>query len=140
MAGSRNRDGAAIVVAQNRARRWLGRGFLALSRLLCDRSATDITCGFKGFRRPAAAAVFGRSRVDGWAFDAEIALIARRLGLVRRELPVAWRHDPDSRVRVLLAVPKSLLELLCIAWRDWRGKYAATPEERAAARSRERTT
>jgi dolichyl-phosphate beta-glucosyltransferase len=136
VAGSRHREGAAVLRRQGVLRRSLGKGFLFLARRIADPASTDITCGFKGFRRAAAAAIFRRATIDGWAFDAETALIARRLGLVRREVPVAWTNDPDSRVRVAGAVLASFRDLVRLKWRDARGAYRSTPEERDAARDR----
>jgi dolichyl-phosphate beta-glucosyltransferase len=134
--GSRHCAGARVLKPQGALRRSLGRGFLRLARRVADPGASDITCGFKGFRRAAAHAIFRHATVDGWAFDAETALIARRLELVRREVPVAWTNDPDSRVRVLSATLGSLLDLARIRLRDARGAYRTTPMERAAARDR----
>lgn len=137
--GSRHREGAKVLRRQGILRRSLGKGFLTLARRIADPDATDITCGFKGFRRAAAAAIFRRATIDGWAFDAETALIARRLELARREVPVAWTNDPDSRVRMAGAVLRSLRDLVRIGWRDARGAYRSTREEREAARARDRS-
>jgi dolichyl-phosphate beta-glucosyltransferase len=134
--GSRHCEGARVVERQGVVRRSLGKGFLAIARRVADPAATDITCGFKGFRRAAAVAIFRRTAIDGWAFDAETALIARRLNLVRREIPVEWTNDPDSRVRIRGAVLRSLRDLVRIGWRDARGAYDVSPEEREDARAR----
>ena len=40
--------------------------------------------------RPAAEAVFRRTRIDGWAFDAEALALARALGLTIAEVGIAW--------------------------------------------------
>jgi len=130
--GSRTCEGARVARRQGPVRRVLGRCFLGLARRIADPAATDITCGFKGFRREAARSIFGRARVDGWAFDAETALIVRRLGLARREVPVTWTNDPDSRVRVARAALRSLLDLGRIAWYDARGRYGPDPEDEDA--------
>jgi dolichyl-phosphate beta-glucosyltransferase len=116
--GSRHCDGARVLRRQGAARRVFGRLFLALTRTWTDPSATDLTCGFKGYRRAAALAIFARCRLAGWAFDAEAAWVARRLGFVTRELPVEWTHDPDSRVRLPSAVLGSAVELARLALRQ----------------------
>jgi len=61
----------------------------------------DPFCGFKGFTAAAASVLFGRSRIDGWAYDLEILAMARRDGSQILEVPVAWHDDRDSRVRPL---------------------------------------
>ena len=55
----------------------------------------------KGFRRQAAHELFGRGRVNGFAFDVELLLVARRLGLPVAEVPVRAEARSGSRVRVL---------------------------------------
>ncbi|HEX5135742.1 MAG TPA: glycosyltransferase [Planctomycetota bacterium] len=127
VAGSRSCPGADVVQRQGIVRRVLGRCFLNVARRLVDPKATDLTCGFKGFRSDVARAIFLRSRIDGWAFDAETALIGRRLRLVRRDIPVRWTNDPDSRVRVGRAVLQSTRDLARIMWNDARGRYREVP-------------
>jgi glycosyltransferase involved in cell wall biosynthesis len=61
----------------------------------------DSQCGLKAFRRDAARAVFGRARLDGFAFDAEVLVLARRLGLAVAEVPVRAQPRAGSKVRVL---------------------------------------
>ena len=50
----------------------------------------DTQCGFKLFRLETARAIFERQRVNGFAFDAELCVLARRLGLTTVEVPVRW--------------------------------------------------
>jgi glycosyltransferase involved in cell wall biosynthesis len=63
---------------------------------------SDPQCGFKGFSAQAAATLFPLSRVDGFGFDIEILLLARRLGLRVVEVPVHWHAVAGSKVRPLL--------------------------------------
>ena len=72
---------------------------------------SDTQCGFKLFTAAAARQLFGRSRIDGFMFDAETLLNARRLGLRIGEFPVEWRADPDSRYRPLAGSLRNLGEL-----------------------------
>ena len=68
--------------------------------LLLGLPFSDTQCGLKGFRRGAAEAVFQRARVDGFAFDAEVLLVAGRLGLEVVEVPVTAQERQGSRVRL----------------------------------------
>jgi dolichyl-phosphate beta-glucosyltransferase len=74
--------------------------FNRVMRLLLGLPFSDTQCGLKGFRRGAAEAVFRRARVDGFAFDAEVLLVAGRLGLEVVEVPVTAQERQGSRIRL----------------------------------------
>jgi dolichyl-phosphate beta-glucosyltransferase len=94
--GTRGPDATAPL-----ARRLASRAFNHALQLLSDLPFADTQCGLKGFRREAAHQLFGRARVDGFAFDVELLLLARRLGLAVAEVPVCAQARFGSRVRVL---------------------------------------
>jgi dolichyl-phosphate beta-glucosyltransferase len=83
------------------ARQVTSRAFNQALHLLSDLPYTDTQCGLKAFRREAARQLFGRARVNGFAFDVELLLLARRLGLPVAEVPVRAQAHFGSRVRVL---------------------------------------
>jgi glycosyltransferase involved in cell wall biosynthesis len=74
--------------------------FNRVMRLLLGLPFHDTQCGLKGFRRDAAEALFQRARVDGFAFDAEALLVARRLAFEVVEVPVTAQDRQGSKVRV----------------------------------------
>jgi len=121
--GNRRSPGSRIERRQPRLREWLGRGFTLLTRLVLAPGVQDFTCGFKGFRRAASQTIFARSTLDGWAFDAELVVIAEVHGAKLAQVPVRWQHEDDTKVRLLSAVLESLAELLRIAWKRLRGDY-----------------
>ena len=121
--GSRRAVGAEIEVSQPRHRVLIGQLFnRAMTRLLVP-GIRDTQCGFKGFRREAARALFERTWVRGFGFDLEILFVARRLGLVVREVPVHWRNDARSTVRPLKDGLRILAEVgkILVAW--MAGRY-----------------
>ena len=77
----------------------------------------DTQCGLKGFRRPAALEVFGRSRLDGFAFDAEVLFLARRLGLTVSEVPVRAEERDGSKVQLVVDALDMLRDVLRV--RRW---------------------
>ncbi len=110
--GSRKMAGARVTRAQAGWRQWGSRLFGALARRAMGlEGITDTQCGFKLFTARAAAELFGRSRIDGFMFDAETLLRARRQGMQIREFPVEWRADPDSRYRPFGGSLRNLAEL-----------------------------
>lgn len=117
-AGSRIQPGGGDMRASQPAWRRIGGRMFALARrrlLLSD--IEDTQCGFKGFRRSAAQAIFPRQRLEGWAFDAELLYLARKLGYSIRQVPVAWQHVGDSRFRPGPGTAlRELRDLLRIRW------------------------
>ncbi len=62
---------------------------------------SDTQCGFKVFRRSAALNLFGRSRVNRFAFDTEILFLAKKQNYRITILPVRIEKDPrNTNVRV----------------------------------------
>ncbi len=94
---SRAADGADIRVRQHPLRELMGRTFNVMVRLTGLGGLRDTQCGFKLFTRDAARDLFGRSEVDGFAFDVEILVLARGRYRVA-EVPVVWRHIDESKV------------------------------------------
>ncbi len=113
--GSRAVAGAVIHVRQPFERRLGGRVFRRILRVgMGIRGIADTQCGFKLFERGAAMAVFGLNRIDGFMFDVETVLNARRLGLKLAEFPVDWTNDPDSRLRLVGGTLRNLKDLIRI--------------------------
>src|SRR5262249_5286890 len=101
----------------------MGRVFTWLTRLLVV-DVSDVTCGFKLFRREAARAVFSRATLDDWSFDAEALFLTRRLGYELVEVPVRWRDSAGTKVRRGRDAVQSAVGLARIVLNDIRGRYA----------------
>lgn len=121
--GSRRMAGSKIEVRQPRFRAIMGKFFTILSNLILGIRYYDATCGFKGFRREAARELFTRQRLQNWSFDSEILFIARRKGFRVSELPVVWRNDEATKVRLWKDVAASFLGLLSIRLNELLGRY-----------------
>jgi len=61
---------------------------------------TDTQCGFKIYRGDVARNLYGQCITDGFMFDAEIIIRARKQGYRIKEFGVAWTCDTDSRLRL----------------------------------------
>ena len=120
---SRALPGSDIRVRQNRLRERMGKTFNLVIRSIGLTRFRDTQCGFKMFRREAARDLFGRSRVDGFAFDMEILFLAGKLGYSVTEVPVVWVNSPKSRVSTVSDPVKMLLDVLRVRWMDLRGLY-----------------
>jgi len=115
---SRHLPGSRELVRQSWRRRVMGRIFNGLLWLLGVRGFHDTQCGFKLFRRDAARRLFEPLQTIGFAFDVEILLQARKLGLRIEEVPVRWTEGTGSHVRPVRDSLKMAREVLRM--RPWR--------------------
>ncbi len=120
--GSRRVEGAHIKKSESKLRTFLGQGFTKISNILVPNIA-DFTCGFKCFSRQAALTIFSRARIDRWGFDTELLYIAYLHKIAIKQIPVAWSHDNNSKVRVINAIFSSIKELTQMKINQLKGLY-----------------
>ncbi len=88
--------------------------FNALTRSVLGLPVADTQCGAKFFRKERLDQILPDVRLHGWAFDAAILFNLRRAGGTIREFPVAWNHDPGSKLPLAEQVPIMLLSVFFI--------------------------
>jgi len=120
---SRRHPESVIALYQSRTREGIGRLFNRCVKLLLSLPFQDTQCGFKCFTREAGRKIFSRALIDGFAFDVEILVIARRLGYRVNEIPVCWTNSPESKVRPLRDFARVATDLLRIYRNDRAGLY-----------------
>ncbi len=96
--GSRRME-MSVVVSDSHRRSVMGRTFSYLVNSLTNVAIKDTQCGFKAFRSATARILFHGMAISGFAFDAEVLYLARRLGMRIAEVPVHWRDETGSTVR-----------------------------------------
>jgi glycosyltransferase involved in cell wall biosynthesis len=121
--GSRWMDKTRQTIHQPMYRRFFGRCFNWVTRMVMGLPFKDTQCGFKAFKRPAAQVIFRLQRIERWGFDPEILFIARKLGYDIREVPVTWGHDERSRMSYLKDGMKMLEEMAVIRTNSLAGRY-----------------
>jgi len=121
--GTRKVAEANITKPQPLRRRVIGKVYTHIANLLLRTGISDFNCGFKGFKREAAQAIFSRMTINGWGFDTELLFVARRLGYRVKEVPVEWANSADSRVKIIRDSARSLSDLMHIRLKGWRGLY-----------------
>lgn len=99
--GSRRLPDSWITRAQPWQRRLLGQLFAGVTRLLFHLPYRDTQCGAKAFRREAAQRLVEHVEERRWAFDVDLLLCARELGLTVSEYPVIWADRDGSRLNLL---------------------------------------
>jgi dolichyl-phosphate beta-glucosyltransferase len=125
--GSRALPDSHVLVHQPLVRELMGKVFNVMLRLATGIPWRDTQCGFKLFRLETTRALFEAQRIEGFAFDAELCVIARRLGLSLAEVPVRWSNDPDTHVRLGGSSMRMALDILRIA-RIARGRGVDVPD------------
>jgi hypothetical protein len=100
----------------------MGRVFNLGVRALLLPDLRDTQCGFKLFTADAAEAAFSATRLDGFCFDVEALVAARRRGFRVVEVPVTWRNDIATRVGMRKGA-MAYLDLLRVRANLARGFY-----------------
>ncbi len=101
----------------------IGRAFNLMVRLIALPGLQDTQCGFKCFRADVVKKVFPRMTMQGWTFDVEALVIARRLGYKIVEVPIPWIYNPQSKIKVLRDSLNMARDLITIRWNALRGVY-----------------
>ncbi len=127
LVGNRQHARSEILTQQHFLRRKMGQTFNAILRTIAGIRLADTQCGFKAFRRGAREAIFPLQRLDGFAFDVEVLLLAERLGFAVADMPLQWANAQGSKVRIV----RDSWRMLCDAIRV-RGLVARTLADRQA--------
>ena len=121
--GSRYIDSDLVGEPQSRLRRAISRIGNVIMRHVTGLDYRDMQCGFKAFRSSTAKSVFRDQTNDGYGFDPEALFIATKRGWRLLETPVICNHIEGSKVNILTAPLKVLLEVLKIRRNDILGLY-----------------
>lgn len=111
--GSRDLPGSRLVRPQRRSREVLGKSYNRLVQLAVAPGVFDTQCGAKMAATALWKAILPWCEEEGFAWDVEAVVVARRLGIPVREVAIEWSDDDDSRVRLgrdgadmVLALPR----------------------------------
>jgi dolichyl-phosphate beta-glucosyltransferase len=120
---SRDLKGAILDPPQTLFRRFVGEVFKYLRKIIVGLwEIQDTQCGFKCFKGEAAEKIFPKCKIERFAFDPEVLLIAKKMGFKIKEVPVYWKNDLRSKVKFKSMV-KMLIDLFKIRINLLRGKY-----------------
>jgi glycosyltransferase involved in cell wall biosynthesis len=97
--GSRLAPGARTT--RSLKRELISRAYNGIIRLSVGTHFRDAQCGFKAVSRATAQTIVPAIVDNAWFFDTELLVIAEKRGFRMKEIPVSWREDPDSRVKIV---------------------------------------
>jgi glycosyltransferase involved in cell wall biosynthesis len=95
-------------LSQGYTRTMLSLGYNSLVRLLFRTGVADHQCGFKGLRNADARLLFGQVVDDGFLFDTELILRAKRFGMPIKRISVDWKERRPGRRLQLRPLATSL--------------------------------
>lgn len=121
--GSRDLKGAILDPPQPLIRRFVGEVFKYLRKIIVGLwEIQDTQCGFKCLRGEIAEKIFPKCKIERFAFDPEVLIVAKKMGYKITEIPIYWKNDLQSKVKFKWVV-KMAIELLKIRWNLILGKY-----------------
>lgn len=82
----------------------------------------DTQCGFKILTQEAVEKICPLMKIERWGFDIEMLVLAKKLKLKIKEVPVLWKNDEGSKVS-LSGYFQTFKELFQIRWNMIAGKY-----------------
>jgi dolichyl-phosphate beta-glucosyltransferase len=121
--GSRDLDESKSLVERRFLRTVASTIFRGIVTFLVSSQVRDTQCGLKVFSRSAAHAIFSRTMIDGFAFDAEAVYLAHRLNLRINKVPVTLINEYASTISLTRNAIPMLMDVLRVRWRALHGGY-----------------
>lgn len=128
--GARDLDPRTRAASRRVSRRVATFVFRELVKRLVSREVVDTQCGLKLFSRRAACALFSRTKIAGFAFDAELVFLTQVLRIPFRRIAVTLINEHSSTVSLARHAVPMLLDILALRWRSWRGGVRGTARGR----------
>lgn len=100
VAGSRRHEETVTLIRARRLREVTGRAFNIATAALVSSGFRDTQCGIKAFAAEEGRLLLACGLVDGFAFDVELFVLAKRFGIPVTEAPVQIRNAETSSVRM----------------------------------------
>jgi dolichyl-phosphate beta-glucosyltransferase len=100
VAGSRRHEETVTLIRARRLREVTGRIFNLATAIIVNSGFRDTQCGIKAFRAEEGKLLLACGLVDGFAFDVELFVLAKRFGINVTEAPVHIRNAETSTVQM----------------------------------------
>ena len=95
-------------------RKFIGNCLSIFISLFLGINIRDTQCGFKLYKKYIAKNIFSQLNFLGYEHDIEIVLLLKKKKIKIIELPVTWKHVPDSKVNILVDSLKTFIKILLI--------------------------
>jgi dolichyl-phosphate beta-glucosyltransferase len=99
-----------------------GRLFNYAVKILALRGIEDTQCGFKLFSAESATRLFPHQSLDGWAFDVELLVMAKKAGFGVGEVPIDWYYGEGSKMTLAKGIV-AVLDVAKVGLNNLLGRY-----------------
>lgn len=89
------------VIGRSLKREISSRSFNFVIRNYLGVKVSDAMCGFIFLKRSYFDVLLKGAKNNKWFFQAEILIVSEWLKLKMKELPVVWKDDPNSKVKII---------------------------------------
>ncbi|MBI3665241.1 MAG: glycosyltransferase family 2 protein [Acidobacteria bacterium] len=108
--------GSRLLKASQTKRSWkreiISRLYNIFVKAVLSTRFSDAQCGFKAVTREVVDRIVPQVENQSWFFDTELLVRAEKQGYKIKDIPVVWKEDDDSRVKILPT-----------AWEDIKGVF-----------------
>ena len=119
--GSREASGSRRF-NEPKSRHVKGRLFNYAVKILALRGIEDTQCGFKLFSAESATKLFPHQSLDGWAFDVELLVMAKKAGFGVGEVPIDWYYGEGSKMTLAKGIV-AVLDVAKVGLNNLLGRY-----------------
>ena len=95
-------------------RKIIGFFFRTLIKFLFGFPVRDTQCGFKLFKKKTYCSIRPFLKINHFSFDVEWIAFAHKLNFSIKEIPIIWKHVPQSKINLFSDPFKMLFDLLDI--------------------------
>jgi glycosyltransferase involved in cell wall biosynthesis len=113
-------------VTRSFKRESISRIYNALVKTILLTKFSDAQCGFKAVSRRAVEAIVPKVENQSWFFDTELLVLAEKQGYRIKDIPVLWREDDDSRVKIIKTGWEDVKGIVRLRWNLWNQRLGAT--------------
>jgi glycosyltransferase involved in cell wall biosynthesis len=110
--GSRWLHDSEIIKNESLTRRIASRSFNLMIRLIFNLQFKDTQCGAKVLKGYVVRDIIDDLVITNFAFDIDLLYQAKRKGYSILEIPIEWKHDDFTELRMAKVVPAMFLSII----------------------------
>jgi dolichyl-phosphate beta-glucosyltransferase len=109
-----NREDKKSKLKASPFRKFIGRTFVILQRIILRMNYPDTQCGFKLMSKSVIPKIVEDLQIDRWAFDVEILYLCKQNKIPVKSMPIIWTDVAGSKVHPIRDSWRMFTELIRI--------------------------